>query len=207
MHILEYVNDLNPETEDLLIQLTFEPVKQQLKRDLEKWELSVLDKSTGGKIGNLKRWHNDIYKQYENGKISLEDAVNKANESKVSHTDVIQSHTERNQSHPIASIAVNVNDNVNVTVIKKEDFSLIRVTELFLQKTETLWQPKYAENEALKFFNFYESNGWKVGKNKMKSLSGAIGGWISRNETDKKNKPIQQQSIQASYYKDLTKKP
>ena len=37
-HILKYVNDMNPETEDLIIQLTFEPIKQQLKRDLKRWE-------------------------------------------------------------------------------------------------------------------------------------------------------------------------
>ena len=37
-HILAYVNDLNPTTDDLIIQLTFEPIKQSLKRDLEKYE-------------------------------------------------------------------------------------------------------------------------------------------------------------------------
>lgn len=38
MHILEYVNDKNPDTDDLIIQLTFEPIKQCLKRDLQKYE-------------------------------------------------------------------------------------------------------------------------------------------------------------------------
>ena len=37
-HILQYVNDENPTTEDLIIQLTFEPIKQSLKRDLQKYE-------------------------------------------------------------------------------------------------------------------------------------------------------------------------
>ncbi len=36
--------------------------------------------------------------------------------------------------------------------------------------------------EAEKFFNYYESNGWKVGKNPMKSLEGAIAGWKFRFE-------------------------
>ena len=40
MHILKYVNDTNPITNDLIIQLTFEPIKQALKRDLDKWGLS-----------------------------------------------------------------------------------------------------------------------------------------------------------------------
>jgi len=36
--ILEYVNDLNPEVNDLLVDLVFEPIKQQLKRDLKKYK-------------------------------------------------------------------------------------------------------------------------------------------------------------------------
>lgn len=38
LHILSYVNDENPETDDLLIELSFEPIKQALKRDLKKYE-------------------------------------------------------------------------------------------------------------------------------------------------------------------------
>lgn len=37
-HILKYVNDENPNTDDLIVKLTFEPIKQSLKRDLLKWE-------------------------------------------------------------------------------------------------------------------------------------------------------------------------
>lgn len=37
-HILSYVNDENPINNDLIIQLTFEPIKQSLKRDLQKYE-------------------------------------------------------------------------------------------------------------------------------------------------------------------------
>ena len=36
--ILEYVNDKNPETDDIIIQIAFEPIKQSLKRDLERYE-------------------------------------------------------------------------------------------------------------------------------------------------------------------------
>ncbi len=33
-HILKYVNDLNPECEDLITEIAFEPIKQSLKRDI-----------------------------------------------------------------------------------------------------------------------------------------------------------------------------
>ncbi len=50
-HILMYVNDQNPVARDLIIELTFEPIKQQLKRDLAKWEETSFKKSENGKKG------------------------------------------------------------------------------------------------------------------------------------------------------------
>ena len=57
---------------------------------------------------------------------------------------------------------------------------LIDIEKIFLEKTESNWTESYAKKEAEKFYNFYGSKGWKVGKEKMKSLPHAIGGWISR---------------------------
>ena len=37
-HILSYVNDQDPQTDDLITKISFEPIKQQLKRDLKKYE-------------------------------------------------------------------------------------------------------------------------------------------------------------------------
>jgi uncharacterized phage protein (TIGR02220 family) len=51
-HILEYVNDKNPTTDDLIINLTFEPIKQQLKRDLDKYE-SIRERNS---LAARKRW-------------------------------------------------------------------------------------------------------------------------------------------------------
>jgi predicted DNA-binding protein len=42
--------------------------------------------------------------------------------------------------------------------------------------------------EAEKFIAFYESNGWKVGRNPMKNWIAAASGWISRNNNPS-NKP------------------
>jgi hypothetical protein len=36
--------------------------------------------------------------------------------------------------------------------------------------------------QALLFFNYYESIGWKVGKNPMKNWKSAISGWMNRNK-------------------------
>ena len=97
-HILKYVNGEEPTTDDLIVELTFEPIKQQLKRDLKAWNEEVQNKSNGGKIGNLKRWHSDIYKQFIDKKITLEQALKIADNRIASHTDSNQSDTNRYQS-------------------------------------------------------------------------------------------------------------
>jgi len=48
-HILSYVNDEDPTTDDMLIELVFEPIKQQLKRDLRKYEDKKKQWSDAGK--------------------------------------------------------------------------------------------------------------------------------------------------------------
>jgi len=51
-HYLSYINDLNPEPIDRLTGLLFEPIKQNLKRDLVKWENKSLKNSENAKL----RW-------------------------------------------------------------------------------------------------------------------------------------------------------
>jgi len=55
-HILGYVNDKNPIAKDLLIEVSFEPIKQQLKRDLIKYEgIRDRNKLNGTKGGRPKK--------------------------------------------------------------------------------------------------------------------------------------------------------
>ena len=54
-HYLRYINDLNPNPPDKLTQIVFEPIKQNLKRDLKKWE-SIIDKrKVAGSIGGKQK--------------------------------------------------------------------------------------------------------------------------------------------------------
>jgi len=48
-HIFSYVNDENPETNDIILKLAFTPIKQQLKRDLVKFEETKIKRSEAGK--------------------------------------------------------------------------------------------------------------------------------------------------------------
>lgn len=53
--ILDFVNDKNPSTEDLLLSIAFEPIKLQLKRDLKHWESIKIKRSDAGKASANKR--------------------------------------------------------------------------------------------------------------------------------------------------------
>ncbi len=54
-HYLSYINDEHPEPPNKLIQIVFEPIKQNLKRDLKKWEQKSNKNSEIAKEGWIKR--------------------------------------------------------------------------------------------------------------------------------------------------------
>lgn len=95
-HLLRYVNDLNPEPPNETVDLVFEPIKQQLKRDLKKWEKTIIGKSEGGKKAMEKRWGKSITPD--------KTVINKDKIVK----DSIRPITDN------VNVSVNVNDTVNV---------------------------------------------------------------------------------------------
>ena len=50
-HYLNYINDKNPTTDNLIVDIAFESVKQNLKRDLKKWEGRANNSRENGKLG------------------------------------------------------------------------------------------------------------------------------------------------------------
>lgn len=54
-HVLEYVNDNDPDTNNPIVKVAFEPIKQQLKRDLKHWESIKKKRSEAGKKSANKR--------------------------------------------------------------------------------------------------------------------------------------------------------
>jgi len=46
------------------------------------------------------------------------------------------------------------------------------------------WDERNASYQANRFYDYYESNGWFVGKNKMKSWRHAVSGWMARTKIE-----------------------
>lgn len=74
IHMLDYVNDRNPTTDDILINAVFQQLKNTLKRDLRGYEDKKVERSHSGRLGNLKRYHPDLYKKVTSDKLTLEAA-------------------------------------------------------------------------------------------------------------------------------------
>jgi len=77
-HIFSYVNDESPGLKDLSLQLAFEPIKQQLKRDLQKWENQRKQRSEAGKKSAQSRKRNltSVNEKKRNSTVNVNDNVN-----------------------------------------------------------------------------------------------------------------------------------
>lgn len=91
--IFSYVNDENPISEDLIINLAFTPIQQQLKRDLLKYAEIKEKRSEAGKVGAIKRWQqiaNDSKRISVMAKIAVNDNVNVNVNDKVNNKENIE---------------------------------------------------------------------------------------------------------------------
>ena len=131
--IFSYVNDKNPKVEDLLLKIAFEPIKLQLKRDLEGWNSTREHRSIAGKKG---------------GEASGKARKKKANEASASKSK----QTEANEA-----VTVTVTDKVTVNVTNKP--LSIRVDE-FTNKIRA-FQTILDSIETQKFIDYWTEHGEK----------------------------------------------
>ena len=99
-HILAYVNDRNPVSDDLLLNLVFEPIKQQMKRDLDKWE-EIREKRIQAGIASAE------------AKKERASLVN-TNQQVSTHVESVQ------QTSTLSTVSVNGTVTVNGTVSEKK---------------------------------------------------------------------------------------
>ena len=99
-------------------------------------------------------------------------SVNKRWELYGRNTNVLQSNNERNTND-----ILNNNSNNNNNIKERElTHNLEEIKKIFIEKKSNI-------QEAENFFNYYESIGWKVGKNLMVKMEPAAIRWIkSTNE-------------------------
>lgn len=110
MTILAYVNDENPVVDDLLIDLVFEPIKRQMKRDLTKYETTKERRKELGRIAGLKSGE-----------------ARKVNVPKSNQNEPKRTNGSENEPNEHVTVTDTVNDTVTVN-------GTVTVTDILLEK-------------------------------------------------------------------------
>ena len=151
-HIYSYVNDENPKSDDLIVEIAFEPIKQQLKRDLKLFEEKRVKRSEAGLAGANKRW---------------KEMPNDANEWQTIAND-------SKRINGIAKIADNVNVNINDNNIYRS-FAQLSITNADVEKLLT----KYSIDDIDEVLDSIENF---KGNKKYTSLYLTASKWLSKNK-------------------------
>lgn len=177
-HIFKYCNDEEPETENIMLNLAFTPIKQQLKRDLKKWENLKGDRSNAGILGNLKRYQPDLYHQVQNGEIDLNEAQRIAKDRKA-----IQSNT---------NIAVTDTVTVKDTVTDTVKVSIEERKRSFAQKVINHFDKEFPLNDLQEFCDYWTEHGENDRKMKFEKVKSfdwnlRVRNWMKRRDKFKGN--------------------
>lgn len=134
-------------------------------------------------------WHIVNHEKYKNMRDA--DTIRAQTRERVRrHREKKRSVTQGNA--PKRHIDTDKNTNTN-TKIKTGAFS-----PPSLQEVSEYIRGKNYHVDAESFISFYESNGWKVGKNPMKSWKAALTTWQKRNNNEVKNNGSHQQTHKPS---------
>jgi hypothetical protein len=149
-HILRYVNDLNPQSDSVITKIAFEPIRQALKRDLDKYESIRKRNSDNARM----RWDATALSGIPN-------------DTKNADRDIV--------------IGSDIDKDIKKQRVVFEKPTLLDLKNYMLE----IGMADVSE----KWFDYYESNGWLVGKNKMKNWKAAVRTWKNNNLSNNVSTP------------------
>lgn len=156
---------------DVDIQIAFAFIKNQLLIDSEKYEDVKKRKAEAGRIGMQSRWN-----------------------KKKSITEDNKNNNVINVITDVTKITDNDNVNDNDNVIKEKKIKKRKVFQKpTIEEIQQYCTDRKNNVDAERFYDFYESKGWKVGKEPMKDWKACVRTWeknstpVQRNEKSKKS--------------------
>lgn len=160
-HFFRYVNDLNPEPPDRITKLVFEPIKQQLKRDLQKWEVKSESRSESGRLGGIKSGETRRKQPKQN----------EANEANALNS-------KQNEANEAVKVKVKVEGKV-----KEKKRIRVFVAPLLEDVKKYFTENGYSETVAERFFKSYSVADWvdTNGRPVINWKQKAINVWFSEN--------------------------
>lgn len=141
-HIFAYVNDENPTTEDFVINSVFANIKNTLKRDLDKWEKQIEQRSEAGKKSAEARRK----KQEEDNLLKNKELQEQRNSTSVETRTTNINEDQRNSTDNV-SVSVSVSD--NVILLEKETKDILE-EKLISSETELKTEKEKAKKVSQK---------------------------------------------------------
>lgn len=181
-------NGTEPDFTDRSMRMMWKTVKAFDEMNVQKYSSTSEARQQAGRKGAEKRWKSDSKAIDANSKNSKCHFANSKNSLSVS---VSESESVYKEISPNGDIKKGANAPTSTPETKTARFhppDMAEVKAYFAEKGGTTEQ-------AQRFLDFYESNGWKVGKNPMKSWKAAASGWISRDKERQKAPAFQRNPV------------
>ncbi len=152
---------------DPAVDMAFQSIAEDLHSAYRKWKDTCKKRSEAGKLGGAPKGNQNANKQKQaNQANGCFDKQKQAKQTKQADNDNVDD---------------NVDDNDNVPKGNKESVKEKSTPSRFIPPTlEQITQYCNERNnlvDPVRFFNFYQSKGWMVGKNKMKDWKAAVRTW------------------------------
>lgn len=188
LEVLRYARTgIVPNIENPFLKALFLGFKNQIDRDCAKYDEVCKKRAEAGRKGGNQRVAN-LEQMKASESICNQ---NQATSSKCLNVEAKPSTFEANQADNDND---NESDNDNDIKYKKENGKTFRFAPPSLQEVERYINEKGYSVDAEAFIAFYESKGWYIGKNKMKSWKYAITTWEKR-EREQKTKCVPRKFI------------
>lgn len=186
-------NGSEPEGLEPIEQVAFESQRKALDENVATYQRAILAHREAGRKGGRPKKTDGNQKVFEENQTEPIGFSEKPNETNSPQKLKTNNYSDTNVSESICADAP--------PPTKSKKFSppdVETVKNYFAEKGGT-------EAQAIQFFSYYESIGWKRGKNPMQKWRAAATGWISRDREQHQNKPAQgsQHKTAAQAYADI----
>lgn len=191
-------NKIEPDFTDRSMRMMWKTVKAFDEMNVQKYSSTSEARQEAGRKGAEKRWKSDGKAIDANSKNSKCHFANSKNSLSVSESESESVYKEISPNGDIKKGADAPTPTLETKTARFHPPDIAEVKAYFAEKGGTGAQ-------AERFFSYYESNGWRVGKNPMKKWKAAASGWISRDREQHPDKPTQisQPKTAAQAYADI----
>ena len=170
-----------------LVSMAFKFIKNKIDRDFDKWEQTKLARSEAGKKHKGNQYSKRMEQNGTNGtSVPKMEQMEQNGTNGTNGTEYVNDYVNVNVND-----YVNVNDNVSVN--SKKSVPKARFTKPTKEEiTDFAITNNLSTDMVDEYFDYYEGNGWKVGRNPMKDWKATYRRWCRNSFKSHKKDEIEE---------------